>query len=573
MRHTPFRHPAFVLSTVTALLLGGCGDDDDDLAAAARRGQRRPACQLRHAGCRASGSPTPRSPRPRPWPPARSPGAARRSRAHCLVKGEMYRRTSPQDGKSYAIGFEMRLPNDWNGRFFYQANGGIDGSRRHGRRRQPGGGPCRTRCSRALPSSAPTPATSAQGRPELRHRLPGAAGLRLPGRGQADADGQGVIASRLRQGPGPLVHRRLLQRRAAHHGGRRRACPASTTASWSASRATGCRWRRSPTWSARRSTRRVATDPADIATGFTAAERALLSHAVLAKCDALDGATDGMVQDTTACQAAFDLKRDVPTCTGARDGSCLRRRRSRRSRRSSPGATTSSGAKFYASFPYDAGTAAADWAFWEFIVPLLIDSGAAAIIWGVPPADPATFNGPAYALTGANRHHAGRGRRRPTRPTPSPPCRSCSRVEPDEPGDAEEPRRQGDGLSRRQRPDLLGRRHDGLVRGPARGQRRRRRRTSRASTACPAWPTAPAARRPTSSTCSPPLVDWVEKGQAPDSVRRPRARRRQCGRRQRRRAGRLVGQPQPPAVPVPEGGALQGAAATDLESADSFSCQ
>jgi hypothetical protein len=22
----------------------------------------------------------------------------------------------------------MRLPNDWNGRFFYQANGGIDGS-------------------------------------------------------------------------------------------------------------------------------------------------------------------------------------------------------------------------------------------------------------------------------------------------------------------------------------------------------------------------------------------------------------------------------------------------------------
>ena len=40
----------------------------------------------------------------------------------------MYRRTSPQDGKSYAIGFEMRLPNDWNGRFFYQANGGIDGT-------------------------------------------------------------------------------------------------------------------------------------------------------------------------------------------------------------------------------------------------------------------------------------------------------------------------------------------------------------------------------------------------------------------------------------------------------------
>lgn len=47
--------------------------------------------------------------------------------AHCLVKGEMYRRTSPVDGQNYAVGFEMRLPVTWNGRFFYQANGGIDG--------------------------------------------------------------------------------------------------------------------------------------------------------------------------------------------------------------------------------------------------------------------------------------------------------------------------------------------------------------------------------------------------------------------------------------------------------------
>ena len=47
---------------------------------------------------------------------------------HCLVKGEMNRRTSAVDGASYAIGFEMRLPTAWNGRYFYQANGGIDGS-------------------------------------------------------------------------------------------------------------------------------------------------------------------------------------------------------------------------------------------------------------------------------------------------------------------------------------------------------------------------------------------------------------------------------------------------------------
>jgi feruloyl esterase len=49
-------------------------------------------------------------------------------RAHCQITGKMHPRVRSVDGKSYAIGFEMRLPNTWNGRFFYQGNGGIDGN-------------------------------------------------------------------------------------------------------------------------------------------------------------------------------------------------------------------------------------------------------------------------------------------------------------------------------------------------------------------------------------------------------------------------------------------------------------
>ena len=48
--------------------------------------------------------------------------------AHCKVTGRMNERTSAADGQSYAIGFQMRLPKAWNGRFFHQGNGGIDGS-------------------------------------------------------------------------------------------------------------------------------------------------------------------------------------------------------------------------------------------------------------------------------------------------------------------------------------------------------------------------------------------------------------------------------------------------------------
>jgi feruloyl esterase len=143
----------------------------------------------------------------------------------------------------------------------------------------------------------------------------------------------------------------------------------------------------------------VATNPSDLSTAFTTAERATLSAAVLVKCDALDGAKDGLIQDATACQAAFDFHRDVPTCSGARDGSCLSAAQKAAIAPIFSGAVDGRGHRFYASFPFDSGHNSADSSFWEFLVPLTIDSGATAMIWGVPPALPAAFNGPAYALT------------------------------------------------------------------------------------------------------------------------------------------------------------------------------
>jgi hypothetical protein len=142
----------------------------------------------------------------------------------------------------------------------------------------------------------------------------------------------------------------------------------------------------------------VATDPMDIGTGFTAAERALLSASVVARCDALDGATDGMVQDVEACRTAFDLQRDVPSCSGARDGTCLSAAQKTAFGPMFSGALDGAGNRSYATFPYDSGHNAADAPFWRFIAPLVLDSGATAFLWSSPPADPATFNGPAFAL-------------------------------------------------------------------------------------------------------------------------------------------------------------------------------
>lgn len=46
--------------------------------------------------------------------------------AYCAVHGVANERTGA-DGRPYAIGFEMRLPSDWNHRFVQQLNGGNDG--------------------------------------------------------------------------------------------------------------------------------------------------------------------------------------------------------------------------------------------------------------------------------------------------------------------------------------------------------------------------------------------------------------------------------------------------------------
>jgi hypothetical protein len=111
------------------------------------------------------------------------------------------------------------------------------------------------------------------------------------------------------------------------------------------------------------------------------------------------------VQDLAACQTAFNLANDVPTCTGARDGSCLSAAQKTVIGKIFSGTTTSTGALIYSSFPYDGGHGGGSSAtnsgvaFWEFFAALNLDAGATGIIFKVPPESPAGFNGPNFSLT------------------------------------------------------------------------------------------------------------------------------------------------------------------------------
>src|SRR4029077_19962924 len=46
---------------------------------------------------------------------------------NCRAQGVIDKRTGG-DGKTYAIGFAIALPDRWNGRFLFQGGGGLNGS-------------------------------------------------------------------------------------------------------------------------------------------------------------------------------------------------------------------------------------------------------------------------------------------------------------------------------------------------------------------------------------------------------------------------------------------------------------
>ena len=316
---------------------------------------------------------------------------------HCRVVGSMNERVSTVDGKRYAIGFEMRLPQAWNGRFYYQANGGVDGN--------------------VLPATglATVGPGSASALAKGFAVISSDAGHAAAQNGSFGVDpqaridyGYGAVAALtpmaktlIRAAYGRPADRSYIG--GCSNGGRHALVAAARMPDaydgflvgdpgTVLPRAAIANLVGGKTYAS------LATNPADIGTGFTLDERRLVSNAVLARCDALDGAADGMVQDTRACQAAFDLDRDVPTCTGARNGSCLAAAQKTAIAGLFAGVALASGERLYAPFPYDAGLATGDWGNWKFNAPSTRDAGAIAGIWQVPPAPPDGFDGRAFML-------------------------------------------------------------------------------------------------------------------------------------------------------------------------------
>ena len=139
---------------------------------------------------------------------------------------------------------------------------------------------------------------------------------------------------------------------------------------------------------------------------FPDAALRLVAASVLARCDSLDGLSDGLVHHTEACQRAFDLERDVPSCAEPGAPACLSPVQKAALQAVFSGVKDESGVSLYSGWPWDPGLAGSGWRFWKLdagFAPLpfntVIGSGALGYIFTTPPDRPdLTDGGLAYQL-------------------------------------------------------------------------------------------------------------------------------------------------------------------------------
>ncbi len=303
------------------------------------------------------------------------------------------------DGADYAIGFEMRLPKNWNGRFYYQGNGGLDGVV------QPalgalGGGPLTGALAQGFAvissdaghTGAQTTVFGAEPQSRLDYGYQ-AVGKLTP-----------MAKALIAQAYGKAPDRSYIG--GCSNGGRHAMVAMSRYGEQYDGYLAGAPGYRLPNaavaqlWIAQQLTPLAtagATAPhplspqapriADLGTAFTAQERQTVASAILAKCDALDGAKDGMVMATQACQAAFSLQRDVPTCAlDKRDaaGQCLSSAQKLVIGNLFEGGRVND-KPIYSPFPHDIGIAGNDWARWKFANSLALDPLSVGTVFSAKP--------------------------------------------------------------------------------------------------------------------------------------------------------------------------------------------
>lgn len=328
------------------------------------------------------------------------------SPAHCVLKGKMEERLGKglkgNEDQEYAIGFEMRLPTDWNGRFLYQANGGLDG-----------------RVNKAVGRFMGTVAYDASALNKGFAVISSDAGHEGYGQQYFGFDHQARInygygavekltpmaKSLIAEAYGKQPDRSYFA--GCSNGGRHTMVAATRFPEMYDGFLVGDPGNDLPQaataqlYGVQQFENLIPTDaPLTTAAEITAAvegtvtaeEYDLLAASINKQCDGLDGAADGIISDLIGCQHAFDIERDVPLCDAGRDGTCLTAAQKLTLGNIMSGPQTSAGDPIYTSFPYDNGIGGSGWASWEMSAAFSRDAGTVATIFSTPPVEFNDYN-------------------------------------------------------------------------------------------------------------------------------------------------------------------------------------
>ncbi len=287
--------------------------------------------------------------------------------AHCIVQGMINKRTGA-DGRSYGIGFEIRLPDNWTERFLFQGGGGMDGSVR------PAAGLTPISGSSALPALARGFAVAST---DSGHQ-----GANGPGGPAADSSFGVDQQARIDQAYGGFISVTELARQLIEHyygrpwrrayfmgcsnGGRQALLAAQRFPlefDGVISVAPAMRVGTATISSAWEAIAFSAIAPKDdsgkpiLSKAFSNSDLNLLGKAVAEACDAADGVKDGLIFNRRGCH--FDPA--VLRCKGAKTDTCLSDAQVGALKKVFAGPKNSRGEALYSDWPYDTGVAAPGW--------------------------------------------------------------------------------------------------------------------------------------------------------------------------------------------------------------------
>lgn len=286
--------------------------------------------------------------------------------AHCLVTGTTEERTG-DDGMDYAISFELRLPNDWNGRFVHQFNGGNDGEVVPALGPLLGGDGSDTALSRGYAVISSDAGHKGDAFPDA--GLAGGArfGLEEQARknyGYAAVATLNPLAEAMIENyyGDPIAYSYGV---GGSNGGRHAMIAAARLPESFDGLLVGYPGFNLPKAAIQHAWDVQAFHSVDdtVAEAFSREDLTLVSDAILEACDGLDGLEDGIIYAVESCQSAFDIS-DLQ-CGAESANMCLSETQVAALTKIHAGPVNSAGEALYSAWNWDRGISSGDWRFWK----------------------------------------------------------------------------------------------------------------------------------------------------------------------------------------------------------------